>query len=166
MRPSVGSVYRAPAVQNSDLPGLLGLASLRDLRVILDLNKLTLHFCGPGDYDLEKSLPPGTDSYPLELAPSGHLLLPCSNFEQLPPLSAPIMTLLSTIGVSTTTASPAQNDSNANTTTGITPQSAERADLSGGMPLVLTPATPPPSMPPTVQVLHSNTTPEVPKSTP
>ena len=167
MKPSVGSVYRAPAVQNSDLPGLLGLASMRDLRVVLDLNTLTMHFCGPGDYDLSKHLPPGTDSYPLEVAPSGHLLLPCSNFEHLPPNSAPVLTLLSTdkadapeVGAKTDKDEPEANRNVAAKTV-----SAGCADSGGMKPPVPTPGTPPPKDPPTASVLH-NTIPEVPKGTP
>ena len=56
---------------------------MRDHRVILDLQKLKLYFVGPGDYDLDKALSPGTVSFGLEVAPSGHLLLPCSNFDNL-----------------------------------------------------------------------------------
>ena len=41
---------------------------------------MDLHFCGPGEYDLVKALPPGTDSFQLELAPSGHMVLPCCEF--------------------------------------------------------------------------------------
>ena len=76
-------------------------------------------------------------------------LLPCSNFDQLPPHSAPIMTPLSTIGVGTKATGQPQSDNNSNTTTDKTPQSVDRADLSGGMPLVPTPVTPPPNMPTT-----------------
>ena len=70
-------------MENSDLPGLLGLQSMRDHRVVLDLQKLKIYFVGPGDYDLDKALSPGTVSFELEVAPSGHLLLPCSNFDNL-----------------------------------------------------------------------------------
>ena len=81
--PSIGTVDRTPAVENSDPPGLLGLQSMRDHRVVLDLQKLKMYFVGPGDYDLDKALSPGTVSFELEVAPSGHLLLPCSNFANL-----------------------------------------------------------------------------------
>ena len=81
--PSIGTVYRTPAVENSDLPGLLGLQAMRDHRVVLDLQKLKMYFAGPGDYDMDKAFPPGTVSFALEVAPSGHLLLPCSNFANL-----------------------------------------------------------------------------------
>ena len=69
-----------PTVANSELPGLLGLTALRKNRAILDLNTLKVYFCGPGDYDLLKELPPGTDSFQAELAPSGHMVLPCCEF--------------------------------------------------------------------------------------
>ena len=81
--PSIGTVYRTPAVENSDLPGLLGLQAMRDHRVVLDLQKLKMYFAGPGEYDMSKALPSGTVSFSLEVAPSGHLLLPCSNFATL-----------------------------------------------------------------------------------
>ena len=73
-------IFEAPAVVNSELPGLLGLNTMRKLRVLLDLGNLRMHICGPGDVEIEKALPPGTDSYDLTIAPSGHLLLPCSQF--------------------------------------------------------------------------------------
>ena len=69
-----------PSISNSDLPGLLGLQSLRKNRAVLDFNTLCLYFCGPGDSEMEKSLPPGTDKFQLELAPSGHLVLPCCEY--------------------------------------------------------------------------------------
>ena len=72
--------FQIPVVNNSTLPGLLGLQPLRDRNAILDMKTLRLHFCGPGDYDLLPALPPGTESYQCELAPSGHLVLPCSEY--------------------------------------------------------------------------------------
>ena len=69
-----------PTVPNSDLPGLLGLNPLRKNRGVLDLNTLKLYFLGPGDYDLATAMPPGTDCFQCEIAPSGHLALPCSEF--------------------------------------------------------------------------------------
>ena len=72
--------FQIPVVNDSTLPGLLGLQSLRDRNAILDMKTLRLHFCGPGDYDLLPALPPGTESYQCELAPSGHLVLPCGEY--------------------------------------------------------------------------------------
>ena len=95
---TLGSV-NTPTVSNSDLPGLLGLASLRRNRAIIDFEKLQLFFRGPGDYDLAKSLPPGTDGFQCELTPSGHLVLPCSEFSPQPKGEDPAssLTLLSRV---------------------------------------------------------------------
>ena len=87
-----------PAVSNSDLPGLLGLTALRKNRAILDFNTLRLYFCGPGDYDLDKETPPGTDTYQLEIAPSGHIVLPCCEFEEASVSSQHSLTLLTNDG--------------------------------------------------------------------
>ena len=69
-----------PTVQSSELPGLLGLTALRKNRAILDFQKMELYLCGPGDYDLQSCLPPGSDGFQLEVAPSGHLVLPCCEY--------------------------------------------------------------------------------------
>ena len=50
-----------PTVTNSQLPGLLGLKALKQNRAVLDVNTNKLYFLGPGDYDLAKAMPPGTD---------------------------------------------------------------------------------------------------------
>ena len=76
---SLGSVT-TPTVSNSDLPGLLGLTALRKNRAILDLNTMKLYFVGPGDYNLDKAMPPGTDSFQCEQSPSGHMVVPCCEY--------------------------------------------------------------------------------------
>jgi len=86
MKRADGSVcsgtFETPAVKNSPLPSLLGLASLTNRRAVLDLQKKMLYFLGPGDYTLADAMPPGTESFELRSAPSGHLLLPCSHFKE------------------------------------------------------------------------------------
>ena len=69
-----------PSIEHSDLPGLLGLTTLRQNQAALGFTTLRLHFQGPGNSRIDQSLPPGTDTFQLELAPSGHLVLPCSEF--------------------------------------------------------------------------------------
>ena len=43
---AVAANYTAPTVEDSELSQLLGLHSLRQIRAILDLAKMELHFCG------------------------------------------------------------------------------------------------------------------------
>ena len=76
---SVGlTEYTAPVVEGADLPPLLGLRSLKANRVILDLVRNVMIICGPGDCKIEP--PPGSETYPLEHTPSGHLVLPISAY--------------------------------------------------------------------------------------
>ena len=86
---------RVPAVANSGLPGLLGLTALKKNRAILDFTTLKLYFCGPNDYELEKGLPEGTDVYQLETAPSGHIVLPCCEYQRASTSSDHSLPLLS-----------------------------------------------------------------------
>ena len=60
----------------------MGLQALRNNKAVIDFNKMELHFLGEADYQLEKELPEGTDTFQLELAPSGHIVLPCSEFNR------------------------------------------------------------------------------------
>ena len=57
-----------------------------------------LHFVGPGDLDLTSAFPPGTETFDLVEAPSGHLLLPCNLYKQAarskPNIDAQELTLL------------------------------------------------------------------------
>ena len=84
-----------PAVQDSDMPGLLGRQSLHDNRAVWDFVTDRLYFMGPGDYDLSRALPPGTDCFQLERAPSGHSVLPCCEFSAPRARQEHTLTLLS-----------------------------------------------------------------------
>ena len=77
---TAGSVT-VPTVDQSDLPILLGLDSLKAKRAILDMDSLVLHFVGPGGAKID--LPPGSESFQLEHSQSGHLVLPCGEFHGL-----------------------------------------------------------------------------------
>jgi len=70
-----------PTVTKSSLPGLMGLRSLRKVRALIDFQTLRMYLLGPGDYDLAAAMPPGTDVIQLELGPSGHLCMPCCEFD-------------------------------------------------------------------------------------
>ena len=88
--------FTTPVVANSDLPGLLGLHTMRRNRCVLDMVNLQLHMCGPDEVQL--SVPTGTESFQLEIAPSGHLVLPCGNYSATPPnrLNTPELVLQTT----------------------------------------------------------------------
>ena len=87
-----------PAVAGSDLPGLLGLTALRKNRAVIDFSTLRMHFCGPGDIEVGKALPPGSDTFQLEVAPSGHIVLPCCEFQAQGPISDHSLTLMAREG--------------------------------------------------------------------
>jgi len=76
----VEGTYEAPCVSDSALPALLGLSTMKKRRTILDLVTNQMHFCGPGDIRL--NLPEGTESFQLEEAPSGHLVLPINYYKE------------------------------------------------------------------------------------
>ena len=87
-----------PAAQNSEMPGLLGGQALRNNRGLWDFSTDRLYFLGPGDYNLEKALPPGTDVFQLERAPSGHSVLPCCEYSEQETNREHTLTLLSRSG--------------------------------------------------------------------
>ena len=43
---------------------------------------MRLHFVGPAGVDVERHLPPGSESFQTELAPSGHIVLPCCEYKR------------------------------------------------------------------------------------
>ena len=48
--------------------------------MIIDTITNRVYMCGPGNYDLEACLPPGTQRLDCTYAPSGHMMLPCAEF--------------------------------------------------------------------------------------
>ena len=76
------ATFKVPTVPNSNLPGLLGLQSLRNARSIIDTETNKLYMVGPGNYDLSKAMPPGTSVVQLVESPSGHLMMPCDKYSQ------------------------------------------------------------------------------------
>ena len=74
------ATFTAPVISDSDLPPLLGLKTLRTYRAILDMSgsKAELILPGPGGFELKLS--PGSARLPLKMSPSGHLILPITNY--------------------------------------------------------------------------------------
>ena len=73
--------FQAPVIPNSEVPGLLGLESLKSKKAVVDVDRKLLICPGPGGVEMQYS--PGTRVYQLEEAPSGHLLLPVTAYDQL-----------------------------------------------------------------------------------
>ena len=73
--------FSSPVVRDSGCPALLGLHTLQNRRAILDCDQKVLHF--PADGAITLVLPPGSESFQLESAESGHLLLPCDAFDRV-----------------------------------------------------------------------------------
>eukprot|EP00973_Karenia_brevis_P067440 9380555-Karenia_brevis.AAC.1 len=73
--------FTAPIVPKSEIPALLGLKSMQEKRVLIDTYNHYMYMVGPGGYKLQLS--PGSKRLTLEEAPSGHLLLPISDFEHV-----------------------------------------------------------------------------------
>ena len=70
--------YTAPIIPDSDLPPLLGMRTLEGRKAILDCGNRRLIFPGPGGVHMHLS--PGSLVFELEKSPSGHLILPTTNF--------------------------------------------------------------------------------------
>ena len=71
-------IYTAPVIPNSDLPPLLGMKTLEKQQAIMDCGNRKLIFPGPGGVHMHLS--PGSIVFDLEKSPSGHLILPTTNF--------------------------------------------------------------------------------------
>ena len=49
--------------------------------MLIDTIRNTIYMVGPGEYDLMSSLSPGTQQFACVLAPSGHMMIPCAEFQ-------------------------------------------------------------------------------------
>jgi hypothetical protein len=78
--------FTTPTVNESSLPALLGLNTLIDRRAILDMTTMRLHFTGPGETTV--NLSPGSRTFQCHQSPSGHMMLPCCNYEVAAPARA------------------------------------------------------------------------------
>ncbi len=72
--------FRAPVVEQSAIPGLLGNATLIQHRAVIDLTHNALILLGQGGMELRVS--PGTIVLPLKRAASGHLMLEVSAWKR------------------------------------------------------------------------------------
>ena len=104
--------YTAPTINDHALPALLGLKTLVERRAIMDFTTMQLTFTGPGESRINFS--PGSDTFQMYQAPSGHLMLPCCEYgrakQALQELEASEELALHTSGASSSTANPAADE--------------------------------------------------------
>jgi hypothetical protein len=113
-------------ILDTDLPSLLGLNTMVEQRAVIDLRKLTITFCGPDDRALQ--YPTGSDTYPLFRAKSGHLMLPCCQYDAAS--TAPVDKTLVLVHEETTEST--ESGQSSSSSSSIAPQSNRRpVTLSG-----------------------------------
>ena len=76
----IPAVYKAPMIDNSSVPALLGLNTMTKHRVLLDLAHNQYIMVGQGGFELKLS--PGSKVLDLVRAPTGHLMLPASEWSK------------------------------------------------------------------------------------
>ena len=72
--------FSSIVVQNSDLPALLGLQSIESREGVIDTKNHRMIYPGPGG--IHYTLSPGSVVFKLEKSLSGHLLLPCCEWQK------------------------------------------------------------------------------------
>ena len=82
--PLIDKDPKVPHDTGHQLPLIVGLRSLKGKRAVLELEdeKEMMTFPGPGGYTINWS--PGTVRMPMTKAMSGHLMVGCANYDQLP----------------------------------------------------------------------------------
>ena len=79
------STFSAPVVGNdhapSSVPALWGVKSQVKHRTIVDLVNNQIHLCGPGKVHIDA--PAGSVCIAMEAAVSGHMLVPCTNYQNV-----------------------------------------------------------------------------------
>ena len=80
-------VYQAPCLNNSNVPGLLGIRALKALDAVIRCSTGEMWFLGSGGMKMELS--PGTRHFQMKQAPGGHWMLPVSQFFAQQPAPSP-----------------------------------------------------------------------------
>ena len=80
MEDGLCSTHKTKEVPQSNLPGLLGLEVMDRRRVLLDIVHNKYIEVGPGGFTL--NLSPGSRVLPMQRAPTGHLMLPCTEWNR------------------------------------------------------------------------------------
>ena len=86
---AVSADYRATVLPNSEVPALLGLSAMEKSKAILDLRHGKLHMWTANNLDdIEITVKKGREhnvvQLPMVKAPSGHLILKCTDYPKMP----------------------------------------------------------------------------------
>jgi hypothetical protein len=79
MKDGTIGTFTSIVVEESDLPALLGLTSIEANRGVIDTHTRRLIY--PGEGGIQYTLSPGSRVFKLEKSISGHLLLPCAEWD-------------------------------------------------------------------------------------
>ena len=79
---SSSSSFKHPSSCKFESSWPFGPISFAEEPSIFEFQHVAATFCGPGDIYVDKHLPPGSESFQLELSPSGHIVLPCCEYGQ------------------------------------------------------------------------------------
>ena len=74
----IAGTFSSNVVSDSELPALLGLQTLEKFGCIIDIRHRKLILTGPGG--IEYKLSPGSRVFDMIKCPTGHLLLPCTEW--------------------------------------------------------------------------------------
>ena len=72
-------MFKALTINGHALPALLGLRTRIERRAIMDFTTMRISFTGPGETRIDYS--PGTDTFKVLQAPSGHVMLSCCEYQ-------------------------------------------------------------------------------------
>ena len=75
---TITGTFMEPTINDSDIPALLGLDSLRASNAVPDFKTLQLHMCGPAGAQVTPG--PGSSTLQWKLSPSGQLMLSCRHY--------------------------------------------------------------------------------------
>ena len=73
--------YNAALIEGSEVPALLGLTSMTEKRILVDLIHDQMILVGKGGFEMKLS--PGSEVLQCQRSPTGHLMLPCSHWDKL-----------------------------------------------------------------------------------
>ena len=101
--PAAEATYDAPVVESETIPGLLGLKTQHRMKAVVDTESYRMIVPGPGGVKIHLS--PGSVAYQGYPTVSGHMMIPCTEFQNSRGSSNPTVLL---VGANETTTAAAK----------------------------------------------------------